>query len=262
MKITIHNEQEFGARLKWYGEGFFSTMRIQNGIIPLWKLHFERLKYCCKSIFERDLSIFEQDILNKLKHLPIEGSVRITIATDSNERKIAQVSFINLTLEIKIDDKKIENSPLKTVTRAGIKYPDWWDNKLKYNNYLPSILAKKQNEAEIIWIDSFGHLQEMSYANLFLGQGNKIFTPKLTTSIYAGLMRQNIINILKSQNTTVEEVDIHYESLAKYNFSFVCNSVFGLRFLEKIDDHNYDLTSVPDNIRMMQEVIFNETYRG
>jgi len=103
---------------------------------------------------------------------------------------------------------------------------------MKHLNRLEHILARAewQNEfAEGLLLDAQGRVIEATVSNLFAVKNNQLYTPDLSTSGVAGIMRRTILEKLAPElGIACHQVDMGLDFLQAADEIFLCNSVYGI----------------------------------
>lgn len=144
---------------------------------------------------------------------------------------------------INISPFKIDiNSPLKGIkTCNSLTYILSANHAIK-NNYHDSLLLNSNNE-----------LTELSSSNIFLGKENYFVTPNLDSGCLSGVMRKNVIKLLKNKKIEIIETSISLNDLENYDICFASN-VYGLYEIERIENYTFNNKNIVKNLE-------NELYR-
>jgi branched-subunit amino acid aminotransferase/4-amino-4-deoxychorismate lyase len=94
---------------------------------------------------------------------------------------------------------------------------------------------KEHKNDQIVVFNTKSELVETNISNIFLIQNNDVFTPKLNSGCVAGIMREWIIEYLKTLNIKVFETTLTKENLLHADEVFLTNSV---RFIKNV--HSYE----------------------
>jgi len=91
---------------------------------------------------------------------------------------------------------------------------------------MPSINAKKQGFAEVIYLDAKEHrcIEEVGAANFFCVKDNVIHTPELTGTILPGITRASIIAIARHRGYEVIEEGVSAEFAMSADEAFCCGT--------------------------------------
>lgn len=225
-----------------YGDGLFETCRCISGRIPLWDFHRERLLGSARRLQIPVDELRLREYLDKLLANPIlnqypDTVVKIQITRGVGGRGYRLPEQVNPTYCIGIFaggplqspaflngvDVRICNLRLgKNPALAGIKHL----------NRLEHILARAewQDEfAEGLLLDDDNNLIEATVSNVFIVKNEQLYTPDLSNSGVAGIMRRAVVEKLASAiNVPVNIENISYESLLCADEIFLTNSVFGI----------------------------------
>jgi branched-chain amino acid aminotransferase len=83
----------------------------------------------------------------------------------------------------------------------------------------PTKLAQQDGFDQVLWTDGEHHefLEETGTSNVFIITEDAVYTPELNDSLLAGITRDSIIEILKSQGRTVIQKRISVHELVKWH---------------------------------------------
>lgn len=226
-----------------YGDGVFETCRIDNGQIPLWPLHRQRLLASCDRLFiPLQETLLEQYLQLLLAQVPaqdlVAATLKIIVTRGEGVRGYRLPDNVQPTLCIGIF--------------SAANYPEHYVNRgvtvrlcrqrlgcnpalagLKHLNRLEHILARAewQDEAisEGLLLDGNGHLIEATVSNLFIVKNAGLLTPDLSEAGVAGVMRRFILESLAPQLGLRAEIKkLTLDDLLSADEVFLSNSVFGI----------------------------------
>ncbi|MCL1137127.1 aminodeoxychorismate lyase [Shewanella pneumatophori] len=124
---------------------------------------------------------------------------------------------------------------------------------IKHCNRLEQVLIKStalpENAQDWLVLDSDDNIIESSMANIFFVVEQIIMTPRICFAGVAGMMREQVIYQLLEMGYKVEICDFHYSMLAKAQYAFITNSLFGLIDVVVIDDKQFSRTSLTSKVR-------------
>jgi branched-chain amino acid aminotransferase len=121
-----------------------------------------------------------------------------------------------------------EGARLKTSVWRRI--PDYAiPSRAKVNGaYVNSVLAKQDaidsGYDDCIFLDSAGHVCEMSAANIFIVRHNTLITPDTTSDLLEGINRRTVIELAKAMDIEVIERGIDLTELYIADEVFVCGT--------------------------------------
>ncbi|RYG01978.1 MAG: aminodeoxychorismate lyase [Chitinophagaceae bacterium] len=104
---------------------------------------------------------------------------------------------------------------------------------LKHLNRLEQVLARAElvdsQHAEGILLDTNNNLVEAVFSNVFIVKNNELYTPDLSSSGVAGVMRRFIIEELSTQlKVNVNVCVLSVDELFSADEIFLCNSLNGI----------------------------------
>jgi 4-amino-4-deoxychorismate lyase len=103
---------------------------------------------------------------------------------------------------------------------------------IKHLNRLENVLARREwNSSEIaegLMLDMDGNAIEGTMSNLFLLQGNTLFTPDLGRCGVAGVQRQRIMNLVGGLGMAVRVENLSLARIYDAEEMVLCNSLIGV----------------------------------
>lgn len=225
-----------------YGDGLFETCRCISGRIPLWDFHRERLLGSAKRLQIPLDELRLQEYLDKLLANPIlnqypDTVVKIQITRGVGGRGYRLPDQVNPTYCIGVfTGHPLQSSSFLDGVDVRICHLRLGKNPalagIKHLNRLEHIMARAEwNDefAEGLLLDTDNNLIEATVSNLFVVKNGQLYTPDLTNTGVAGVMRRALIERLApALNAQVNIEPIPYESLLHADEIFLTNSVFGV----------------------------------
>jgi len=227
-----------------YGDGVFETIRMVNGSIPLFSLHFERLVTSLlilkisHTISGEQISqwIIELCTLNQCLH-----SGRVRLAVYRNNEGKAEILIEAQPLSNVIVEGQVPGISITTYPLAR-KSMDAFSN-LKTANFLPYVMAGLYavNEGfdDAIVLNSDNNICDSSKANVFVITKNEIFTPALHQGCVNGVMRRYLIDNLKKMNYAVHQQALKEEDLLQADEIFLSNAIYGIKSVRTFRNKEY-----------------------
>ncbi|PKF62602.1 aminodeoxychorismate lyase [Psychromonas sp. psych-6C06] len=224
-----------------YGDGLFSTIKVEYGEVQLWPYHLQRLQLGAQRLFfpEVDWTLLTTEVMQ--------------IATNVSD-KASQVIKVILTRGSGGRGYSAEgcDSPLRIILTSA--YPEFYSawqkegidiihcqttlssNKrlagLKSLNRLEQVLIKHELESqhalEGIVCDDNGYVIEGCTANLFILFSAGWYTPIIDTSGVAGVQRRNILTLAAQSGIAVGERKIHKDELMGARAICLSNALMGI----------------------------------
>lgn len=231
---------------KW-GDGFFETIRMTEGIMPLFDLHMDRLTASLRLLHYNTSRALSSESLRAA----IEGLCK------KNECVVSA----RVRLAVFRDHDDIPHYLIEATVLDGMNY-GWQEqgisiglfpdvhksmdifSQLKASSYLPYVLAHRHAE-QMGWDDALvlnaaGRICDAARANIFLIRNSgEICTPALGEGCVAGVSRRRVMEQLAKQGRAVHETAITEQDLAAASELFLTNALYGLRSVRSWRDKAY-----------------------
>ncbi|MBB1314281.1 MULTISPECIES: aminodeoxychorismate lyase [Aliivibrio] len=233
-----------------YGDGSFTTMKVERGRVRLWDLHLARLKEASKrlDIKIEDWLLLETQI-ESCAHELQDGGIKILISRGSGGRgyspegchdtQIIVSTFSYPTyyqnwkeggISLMLCETQLGLSPLL----AG----------MKHTNRLEQVLIKKEI-AKTMYLDGVvldlnNKVIETSIGNIFWVKGDNIYTPNLSNSGVEGVMKAHIYALANLHGLTLFETSIYVDELCMADEVFISNSLFEIVPINAIGNTTFD----------------------
>jgi branched-chain amino acid aminotransferase len=226
------------------GWGVFTTLRIADGVPFAWERHWARIQRDAKLMhvpLPPDSDAVRNDLLQLLEanHAP-DCTLRLAIvrngggmwAGPSNGRTH---DVIALTADSKDwgDGVKLAWVPEARHAAcefAGTKILSWAMNL----TWLES--AQQRGFDEVILLNERGEVAECTSANLFIANGNKVYTPPLSSGGLPGITREVILGEAHAPGITVEEKVLMPADLEAADEVFITSTTRDLLPVIQIED--------------------------
>ncbi len=239
-----------------YGYGLFETIKIHGGKMHFFKEHIDRFIHGC-NILNIKLK-FKSDIIGEYcsdliqKNNILDGGVRISYTKNTND------GYLLITTR--------ENHYKEETYQRGFKicFSDMKRNPesllvgIKSNNYLENILsfrkAKENGFDEVIFLNVYEKISEGSLSNIFFVKNNTIYTPDLACGILPGILRENVINIIKCLGLKLEIGQYEKKELYDADEIFITNSLMEIMPVSQLENNKFDLQKNLVTRRIMVEL--------
>ena len=228
-----------------YGDALFETIKTLNGKILFWEDHYFRLMASMRILrMEIPMSFtpefLEAQILELLKHQDSSSnSFRIKFTVFRKEGgfytpQTNDVAYFITAEPLESDLYLLNSSEYKVELFKDFYVAPGLLSTLKTNNkvlnVLGSVYAKENQYNNCLLLNTNKNIVEALNGNLFLVKGNVIKTPPLEDGCLKGIMRKQIIEILKKiPDYDYEEASISPFELQKADELFVTNVIQGLQ---------------------------------
>lgn len=234
-----------------YGDGIFRTMRLINGELQDWPLHYQTLVAdCCKlQIVCPSAELLMQEFkyfMSTANEDERQGSiVKIVITRGDGARGYAPPAiceptrvFVQSPLPIYPPEIYSTGVALYTCQTRLAQQPLLAG--IKHLNRLENVLARAELKDprffDGLLLDYSEHVIEAVSGNLFIRKDGLVLTPALTDCGVAGVMRQKVIDWYKTQGQQVVVTSLHRENLLAADAVVVTNSVYGVCQVIRIDE--------------------------
>ena len=239
-----------------YGDSVFETIRVISGKIMFWEDHYFRLMASMR-IMRMEIpanfspEFLEEEIKNIIEAKDLTTSpCRVRFAVYRKQGgyytpATREVGYV-LTAE------KLENSfYLFNEDPYEIElFKDHYVNSgllstIKSNNravnVLGSIYAKENDYANCLLLNEKKSVVEALNGNIFLVSGSIIKTPPITDGALNGIIRKQLIGIIKkTEEYTLEETSISPFELQKADELFITNVAVGIQSISKYRKKEYE----------------------
>jgi branched-chain amino acid aminotransferase len=239
-----------------YGDGLFESLRIFNGKIPLFPLHYQRLLKGLEHLkinkpdnFTEEFCL--QQILSLAKKNKIEKNGRIRLClfrqeggfylpkTNRAEFVIEGISSKNTGFEFNKNGLLVDIFPEIEKHLSPL-------SAYKTNNALLYIMAAIYREEhkldDCLILNSRSRVIESIDSNLFLVKNNELYTPPLAEGCVAGVMREFILYIAEKEKIKVHETPVDLEELFEADEAFLSNAIYGTRWIKQYKSKEYENT--------------------
>lgn len=227
-----------------YGDALFETIRVAEGNTLFWEDHYFRLMASMRIMrmeipMEFTMEFLEGQILKTLEANNLQDlSARVKLLVHRNEGGLYlpnnnAVSFIimvnKLNQSYTIKEEEYEVDLFKDYFVApGLL------STLKTNNkalhVVGSIYAKENKLQNCLILNTEKQVVEALNGNVFLIKGSIIKTPPILDGCLKGIMRKQIIGIIKNiPEFTLEEASISPFELQQADELFITNVIVGIQ---------------------------------
>jgi len=246
---------ELSNRAFRFGDSIFETIRVFNGKIIFISQHYNRLIKTLGIVKINIPEFFTEEYLNseiiKLinNKLTPNARVRLTIwrKSSSNIYFVDGSDSFDFVIEYsELTDNNFSNNinDYEIDIFEDIYKPTGILSQIKSNNVLLHSIAgsvvKEKSINNIVLLNEKGCITEAVNANIFIVKNEIIITPKSSDGCVEGIMRNNIVEIIKKQTSYKVEIrSIHKNELLSCDEIFLTNSIIGIQSVMKYKNTNY-----------------------
>ena len=250
--ITINN------RGYNYGDAVFETIKASHGKLLFWEDHYFRLMASMRIMrmeipMHFTMEFLQDEIIKTLKNNNlINASARVKLLVNRNEGGFYlptdnNVSFVISTQVLDADFYLLNEKDYVIDLFKDFYVAPGLLSTLKTNNkaihVIGSIYAKENELDNCLLLNTNKSIVEALNGNLFLVKGNVIKTTPLEDGCLKGVMRKQIIEILKLlPEYTLEEASISPFELQKADEIFITNVIVGIQSVTKYRKKEFNNT--------------------
>ena len=245
-----------------YGDSVFETIRVINGKVMFWEDHYFRLMASMRIMrmeipHEFSPEFLEDQIINLINKNKLQDkAVRVKFSVFRKggglyTPEVRDIEYFILTSEIKhsfyiLNEEFYEVELFKDhYINSGLLSTIKTNNKAV--NVLGGIFAKENNYHNCLLLNEKKSIVEALNGNLFVVKGNVIKTPPLTDGALNGIIRKQLINMIKKlKDYKLEETSISPFELQKADELFITNVIVGIQPISKYRKKEYTATLAKD----------------
>ncbi len=253
--ITDNNHISINNRGYRYGDALFETIKVINNKILFWEDHYFRLMSSMRILrmeipMNFNMEFLEEQIHNTLASNKLESStakVRLLVHRKEGGLYLPEnndVSFIITADKLDADFYLLNEADYEVDLFKDHYVSADLLSTLKTNNkvlnVVGSIYAKENELNNCLVLNTNKSVVEALNGNIFILKGDTLKTPPLSDGCLKGIMRKQIIDIIKTmpEITFVEESISPFE-LQKVDEIFLTNVVQGIQPVTKYRKKNY-----------------------
>ncbi|WP_299781492.1 aminotransferase class IV [uncultured Formosa sp.] len=232
-----------------YGDALFETIKTSYGKLLFWEDHYFRLMASMRILrmeipMHFNMEFLETEIKNTLEanHLT-DASARIKLTIFRNEGGLYlpetnNISFLIDAKPLKDDFYIISDDDYEVDLFKDFYISPSLLSTLKTNNkvlnVVGSIYAKENNLQNCLTLNTNKNVVEALNGNVFVVKGNTIKTAPLTDGCLKGIMRKQLIEVIKAiPEYELIEASISAFELQKADEIFISNTITGIQPVSK-----------------------------
>jgi branched-chain amino acid aminotransferase len=236
-----------------YGDGLFETMKIIQGNLLFFDDHMERffdglrqLQYQQPPLFTKEHIAKEILELCHKNKCAAFARVRLSVFRGNgglyDEDKALQYIIECWPLGDSVGSWN-ENGLVIGLSAGPRKSCDSFSN-LKTANFLPyswaAVYAKANQWNDCLVLNSRGPISDSTIANCFIIKDKQIITPSLDQGCVSGIMRKQLVVLLRKEGYEVNEGALTVEQLLAADEVFLSNTINGIRWVRHCEDARYN----------------------
>ena len=228
-----------------YGDAVFETLRVVNNRIIFWEDHYFRLMAGMRIMrmeipMSFTMEFLEAEILKTIEASKLkESSARIKFSVYRESEGFYtpisnDIGYVVSAQELKQSHYKLNTDKYRVDIFKDYPVAPGLLSTVKTNNralnVVGSIYAQENDLDNCILINTNKQVVEALNSNLFLVHGNTIKTPPILDGCIKGIVRQQLVEIIKGiEGYNLEEASISPFEIQRADELFLTNSIMGIR---------------------------------
>ena len=239
-----------------YGDGLFSTIKVEWGKVQLWAFHLQRLQLGAQRLFFPDVDWLaltdEVELLAQTLNDKPQAVIKIILTRGSGGRGYSVSGCVNPLRILSAHDfpefyRQWQNEGIKVILCQQKLAINPQLAGLKTLNRLEQVLIKHELESnqavEGVVCDVNGWVIEACTANIFIYLDNQWLTPKLDNAGVKGVKRRQVIESAKQAGIIIREINISVDDLLNAQAVCLTNALMGLVPIKQFQSRCYSLSS-------------------
>lgn len=237
-----------------YGDAIFETIKVLDNKVLFLEDHYFRLmasmRICRMEIpMNFTMEYFEEQILSLVQSLSTSNAYRVRFSVYRESEgfylpKSRQVQFIITASNLNSDLYSFQKERYEVELYKDFYLPKQLLSTLKTNNKMlqitGSIFANENGYENCLVLNDEKNVIEALQSNLFMKTGNTIVTPPVSDGCLNGIMRKQVLEILKKmEGIEVKEISISPFDLQKADELFLTNVISGIQPITKYRKKEY-----------------------
>jgi branched-chain amino acid aminotransferase len=236
-RFLLHND---GLLSGW---GVFSTLRVYDGVPFAWERHWERMKRDAERMripFPSEARWLEERMQRLIDaNHAWNAALRIYVVRDrggiwEGPGQAREFDVIAFTADV---NRWPEAAKLGLVPHgrhaasefAGTKYLSWSENLMRYER------AHEQGLDEVVLLNERGEVAECTSANIFIANGDQVWTPPLNSGCLPGITREVILHEIHTPGVSVGEKALFPTDLESADEVFITSTTRDLLTVSHIE---------------------------
>jgi branched-chain amino acid aminotransferase len=255
-----------------YGDGVFETVKILNSKILFLEDHYFRLMSSMRVVrmeipMNFTMEYLEEQILSLVRTSGLSQSsrARITVYRNQGGYYLPQDNTVSYLIHAVALEKTLYSFEKKEYEVD--LYKDFYITKQllssikttnKIINITASIFANENGLDNCLLLNDSKNVVEALQGNLFMLMGNKLITPPVSEGCLNGVMRKQILSLVKKLDTLelIEDVISPFD-LQKADELFITNVIKGIQPVTKYRKKEFTTNISTQLLEKLNEMIVN-----
>lgn len=253
-----------------YGDAVFETIKVLDNKVLFLEDHYFRLmasmRICRMEIpMNFTMEYFEEQILCLVQSLSTLNAYRVRFSVYRESEgfylpKSRQVQFIITASNLNSELYSFQKEQYEVELYKDYYLPKQLLSTLKTNNkmlqIIGSIFANENGYENCLVLNDEKNVVEALQSNLFMKTGNTIVTPPISDGCLNGIMRKQVLEILKKmEGIEVKEISISPFDLQKADELFLTNVISGIQPITKYRKKEYASNFAEDVLKRLNAKI-------
>ena len=224
------------------GWGVFSTLRVHRGVLFAYERHFERMQRDARLLrvpFPEDPDYIRVRLLRLIQaNRAQEATLRVVVVRNrgGSWQGPCERDFDLIALTADLTDwgesVRLTMQPQArhaACPMAGVKMLSWALNLTWLEQ------AQQRGFDEVILLNERGQISECTSANIFISQGNRVWTPPLDSGCLPGVTRAVLLEEIRVPGIQVAEKALYPEDLQEADEIFITSSTRDLLPVREVE---------------------------
>lgn len=225
------------------GWGVFSTIRVIDGVLFAFERHFERMRRDAALMrvpFPGSLEEMEKPLLELVEaNRAYQATLRVVIVRNRGgmwEGPAIDRDFDLIAFTTDVKDwgsaarlTVVRNARFAASPFAGTKILSWSFNLTWLEE------AQSRGWDEVVLLNERGEVAECTSANVFISQGDSIWTPPLDSGCLPGVTREILLHELAIPGVSIREKPLKLSDLEAADEVFITSTTRGLLPVSEIE---------------------------
>ncbi len=249
-----------------YGDGLFETIRILDGKMPLWEVHYQRLRKGMTFLgmqvpTQWSATFLAEQLLEVARKNGVESNARLRLSVyrDRGGDYLPRSNKARFLIEA-----APHVQPGFTLNKKGLQidlYPTMEKtttiiDNIKTSNALiyvmAAIYARENHVDDCLILNYHTRIADAVSSNVFLIKDEKVLTPPLSEGCVDGVMRRVLLGIFEAEGIPWEERPLNVEDPFVSDELFLTNAVRGIRWVSGFKAKRYEKTFTAEIAHLLE----------
>ena len=214
-----------------FGEGVFTTIKVEEGKPEFLSLHLQKLESDCR-ILEIPCELFKNDAIQELiqRNNALNEVWRLKILVTGGNHLMTLMPYPGHPSPCRL---ACYPNPVCRI-HPNIKTLAFLDH-LTLAEY-----AIKRGFHDALFFDPQGFILETSIANFFWRLGNTVYFPDLSLPVYPGVTLKVLLQAFAKMGLNCQPIKARLEEISKGAQLYICNSMKGFVPVVEIEGTKYE----------------------